>query len=104
MIIVAMTITAAWITVATGLFGDPAVVAVVPPILAAVIMTRVPLIRDRLAVVLPLLAIGWFGGVLGLMIVDPRDARTDQRNRRRAWPRPGEAGGDRPRPCDHRPE
>lgn len=73
-IIVAMTVAAAWIVVATGVFGDPAAVAVVPPILAAIVITRVPVVRHRLAMVLPLLAIGWIGGIIGLAIIDPRGA------------------------------
>ena len=72
--IVAMTVASAWITVATGLFGDPAAVAVVPPILAAIIITRVPVVRERLATVLTLLVIGWFGGIAGIAIADPRGA------------------------------
>jgi hypothetical protein len=71
LVIVAMTIAAVWIAVATGLFGDPAAVAVMSPILAAIVITRVPAARERLAVVLPLLVIGWLGGILGLTIVDP---------------------------------
>jgi membrane protein XagC len=74
MIIVAMTVTAAWITVATGLFGDPSAIAVVPPILAATVIMRIPVVRDRIAMVLTLLVVGWFGGALGLAIADPRGA------------------------------
>lgn len=74
LVVVLMTIAAAWITVTTGLFGDPAALAVMPPILAAIIVSRVPVMRERLAVVLPLLVLGWFGGVLGLAILDPRGA------------------------------
>jgi hypothetical protein len=72
LVIVTMAITAAWLTVATGLFGDPAAVAVVPPILAAIIMARVPVVRERHATVLTLLVIGWFGGIAGIAIADPR--------------------------------
>jgi hypothetical protein len=73
-VMIAMTGAATFIAVATGLFGDPAAIAVVPPILAAIVITRVPVARDRLAMVLPLLAVGWFGGIVGLAIVDPRGA------------------------------
>jgi hypothetical protein len=73
-IVIAMMIVAAFITVATGLFGDPAALAVVPPVLAAILITRVPVVRDRLAMVLMLLVLGWLGGVFGLVIVDPRGA------------------------------
>jgi hypothetical protein len=74
LVIVAMTATAAIITVLTGLFGDPAPVAVMPPILAAIMIIHIPLLRERMALVLPLLVLGWFGGIAGLAIVDPRGA------------------------------
>ncbi len=74
LVIVAMTATAASIAVFTGLFGDPAPVAVLPPILAAIIVIHVPLMRKRLAPVLSLLVLGWFGGIAGLAIADPRGA------------------------------
>jgi hypothetical protein len=77
-VVVAMSLAAAWIAVATGLFGDPAALAVVPPILAAIVLTRVPLVRERLAVVLPLLVLGWLGGIVGLAMVDPRGAANIQ--------------------------
>jgi hypothetical protein len=74
LVIAGMTIAAAWIAVATGLFGDPAALAVMPPILAAIVIIRVPLVRERLAVVLSLLLVGWLGGALALAFVDPRGA------------------------------
>ena len=74
LVIVAMTIAGAWLAVATGLFGDPAAIAVMPPILAAVMITRVPVVRDRLASVFLLLILGWVGGFVGLAVVDPRGA------------------------------
>jgi hypothetical protein len=72
LVIAGMTVAAAWIAVTTGLFGDPAALAVMPPILAAIMIVRVPLVRERLAVVLSLLLLGWFGGAVALAIVDPR--------------------------------
>jgi hypothetical protein len=69
--IVAMTAAAAGIAVSTGLFGDPAAVAVMPPILAAIVIIHVPPVRERLAFVLPLLVLGWFGGIAGLAAADP---------------------------------
>jgi hypothetical protein len=45
---------------------------VVPPILAAIIVARVPVVRERHATVLALLVIGWFGGIAGIAIADPR--------------------------------
>jgi hypothetical protein len=74
LVIIAMTIAAAWLTVTTGLFGDPAAIAVMPPILAAIMITRVPVVRERLASILTLLAAGWIGGIIGLAIADPRGA------------------------------
>jgi hypothetical protein len=74
LVIVAMTAFAASIAVFTGLFGDPAPAAVMPPILVAIIIVHVPLVRERLALVLPLLILGWFGGIAGLAIADPRGA------------------------------
>ncbi len=74
LVIVAMTIAGAWLAVATGLFGDPAAIAVMPPILAAIMITRVPVVRERLASVLLLLTLGWVGGIAGLAVVDPRGA------------------------------
>jgi membrane protein XagC len=73
-VIAGMTVAAAWVAVATGLFGDPAALAVMPPVLAAIIISRVPMVRERLAFALPLLVLGWFGGIVGLAIVDPRGA------------------------------
>jgi hypothetical protein len=74
LVIIAMTIAAAWLAVITGLFGDPAAIAVMPPILAAIMITRVPVVRERLASVLLLLVAGWIGGTIGLAIADPRGA------------------------------
>jgi hypothetical protein len=74
LVIIAMTAIAAGIAVLSGSFGDPAAVAVMPPILAALVIIHVPLVRERFAVVLPLLVIGWLGGIVGLAIVDPRGA------------------------------
>jgi membrane protein XagC len=71
-VLAAMAIAAAAIAIATGRFGDPSAVIVAGPILAAVVAVRVPIVRDRLAIVVPLLAVGWVGGIVGLAIVDPR--------------------------------
>jgi len=68
---VAMTVAAAGLAVTTGLFGDPAAVAVMPPILAAIIIIHMPPVRKRLGIVLATLALGWFGGLAGLAISDP---------------------------------
>ncbi len=74
LVVVAMTIAAAWLAVTTGLFGDPGAIAVMPPILAAIMISRVPIVRERLASVLLLLVLGWVGGFVGLAVVDPRGA------------------------------
>jgi membrane protein XagC len=74
LVIVIMTVAAAWLAVNTSLFGDPAALTVMPPILAAIMMTRVPVVRERLSVVFLLLVLGWAGGLAGLAIVDPRGA------------------------------
>ena len=66
------TVAAAAMTVGTGFFGDPAALVVAAPILAAVIVMRVPVARERLAIVTALVAIGWLGGVVALAVVDPR--------------------------------
>jgi hypothetical protein len=72
LVIAATTVFAAWLTASTGLFGDPAALAVMPPLLAAIIVARIPLVRERLAAVLALLMLGWLGGIAGLAIADPR--------------------------------
>jgi membrane protein XagC len=74
LVIIATTAMGASFAVLTGLFGDPAPAAVMPPILAAILLLHVPPARERLAMVLPLLVLGWFGGIVGLVIVDPRGA------------------------------
>jgi hypothetical protein len=71
LIFAATAVAATAITVATGLFGDPTAVAVVAPVLAAIVVTRVPVVRERRAFVVPLLALGWFGGILGVGLVHP---------------------------------
>lgn len=72
LVLCATTVAATVLAVATGVFGDPVAVTCVPPVLAAIVIMRVPDIRARLEVVLPLLAIGWLGGAAALVIVDPR--------------------------------
>src|SRR5450631_176159 len=74
LVIIATTAMGASFAVLTGLFGDPAPAAAMPPILAAILLLHVPSARERLAMVLPLLVLGWFGGIVGLVIVAPRGA------------------------------
>jgi hypothetical protein len=72
LVLSAITMAAAGITVVTGLFGDPVAISAVPPVLAAIVIICVPDIRTRPAIVLPLLAIGWIGGVAEFAIFDSR--------------------------------
>jgi hypothetical protein len=71
LVFAATMIAATAITVLSGLFGDPTAIAVAAPVLAAITVTRVPAVRERLAIVIPLLALGWLGGALGVGLVDP---------------------------------
>ncbi len=65
---------AAAITVATGFFGNPAPLVAAAPILAAVIVARVPLVREHRRSAIALLMAGWLGGILAVAVVDPRAA------------------------------
>jgi hypothetical protein len=65
-------VAAAALTVATGFFGSPSPLAAAAPILAAILMARVPLSPDRKRTALMLLAAGWFGGILAVAVVEPR--------------------------------
>ena len=68
----AATVTAAAISVTTGWFGDPAAVAVAAPVLCAIVIVRIAVVRERPGHMVALLAIGWLGGALALALVDPR--------------------------------
>jgi hypothetical protein len=70
LVFAATMIAATAITVLSGLFGDPTAIAVAAPVLAAITVTRVPAMRERRAIVIPLLALGWLGGALGVGLVD----------------------------------
>ncbi|MGY4308066.1 hypothetical protein ACVIJ6_005309 [Bradyrhizobium sp. USDA 4369] len=67
-------VAAAALAATTGLFGDPAALAVMPPILAAIVVIHMPPVRKRLGIVAVLLVLGWFGGVAALVIADPSGA------------------------------
>ena len=67
-------VAAAGITVSSGFFGDPAPIVVAAPILAAVVIMHVPVVRQRLAIAMALAVVGWFGGALSLAVIDPRTA------------------------------
>lgn len=73
-VLAATTIGAVAISVGTGLFGDPAAVAVVAPVLSAVVIMRIPPARESVGMMLGLLLLGWLGGALALTLVDPRAA------------------------------
>jgi hypothetical protein len=55
----------------SGLFGDPTALAVAAPVLAAIVITRVPSPPARPALVIALLGLGWLGGAAGLALTDP---------------------------------
>ncbi len=73
-VLAATTISAAAISVGTGLFGDPAAVAVAAPVLCAIAIIRIPPARESAGMMLGLLVLGWLGGALALTLVDPRAA------------------------------
>ncbi|MGO9135179.1 MAG: hypothetical protein ACLP8A_14200 [Methylovirgula sp.] len=73
MVYCAAVVAAAGVTVGSEFFGDPAPLAIAAPILAAVVVTRVPLMRERLWMAIPMLALGWIGGVFAIAVVDPRN-------------------------------
>ena len=67
-------VAAAAITVATGFFGSPAPLVAAAPILAAIVVARVPLSPEQKRAALMLLTAGWFGGILAVAIAEPRAA------------------------------
>jgi hypothetical protein len=71
-VIAATTVTAAAISVATGLFGDPSAIYVAAPVMCAIAIIRIPAAREHAGHMLALLVIGWIGGALALALVDPR--------------------------------
>lgn len=74
LVFVAAVIAAAALTIATGLFGEPTAIAVAAPVLAAVVMARVPELHQRPAAAIALLVAGWVGGLVSLPFVDPAAA------------------------------
>jgi hypothetical protein len=73
-VLVAALVAAAMVSVVTGLFGDPAEVLAAAPVLAAVMIARVPVIREHLPLTAALLVAGWIGGTIGIAIGDPATA------------------------------
>jgi hypothetical protein len=74
LVFAAITIAATAIAAASGWFGDPTAIAVAAPVLAAVAIARVPDMRERPTFVLPLLALGWLGGLASIGLTDPGTA------------------------------
>ncbi len=70
LVFIAAILAAAAVTVAAGLFGDPTALAVAAPVLAAVVIVRVPRLAERFALVPALAAVGWLGGAAGLALID----------------------------------
>ena len=74
-VLVGALVIAAVVSVITGLFGDPAVLLCAAPVLAAIIVARIPgVVREHLVLVAALLAAGWLGGTIGIAIGDPSTA------------------------------
>jgi len=72
LVLLAAAFAAAVMTVASGLFGEPAAVLVAAPVLCALVMIRVPLMRERMSLAIVLLAAGWLGGAFGVVLIDSR--------------------------------
>jgi membrane protein XagC len=70
-VFIAAVLAATAISVLSSLFGDPAAMVVASPVLAAAVVTRVPVARERLGLAVTLLALGWFGGLWSLALADP---------------------------------
>ncbi len=70
-VFVAVAIAATAISVLSGFFGDPTAIVVCAPVLAATVVIRVPIVRERIVTVTAWLILGWLGGFLGLAWVDP---------------------------------
>jgi membrane protein XagC len=73
-VLAAAVVSAAALATSAGLFGEPAVLIAAAPVLAAIVLTRVPVVRDRVAAALVLLIAGWLGGIAALAIADPQGA------------------------------
>jgi hypothetical protein len=67
----AIVIAATAMSVLSSFFGDPTAIVVAAPILAAAVVIRLPLARERLGFTIVLLTLGWLGGFIGLGLIDP---------------------------------
>ncbi len=74
LVLAAIAVTAAAVTVLTNMFGSPAAMNVVVPILAMLVIIRVPDIRARRGRLIAYLVAGWIGGLAGSIAVDPGTA------------------------------
>jgi hypothetical protein len=70
-VFVATVIAATAICVLSGFFGDPTAIVVAAPVLAAAVVIRIPVVRERIGLAIALLLIGWIGGFVSLVLVDP---------------------------------
>lgn len=84
LVFIAIAIGATAISLLSGFFGDPAAILVAAPVLAATVVIRVPIARQRVVLTVALLLVGWFGGGMSLALVDPMTI-----NRLRAASEPG---------------
>lgn len=71
LVFAAAAIAATAISVLSGFFGDPTAMIVAAPVLAACIVIRVPVARERLVLAIGLIMIGWLGGCASLAFIDP---------------------------------
>jgi hypothetical protein len=70
-VFIATAIAATAICVGSGFFGDPTAMVLAAPVLAATVVIRIPIVRERIFIVTALLALGWLGGFVSLTLVDP---------------------------------
>ena len=66
----AIAVAATALSTLSGFFGEPTGIVVAAPVLAAAVVIRVPLARERLGLTVAWLVVGWLGGVIGLGFVD----------------------------------
>lgn len=79
MVFAAAAIAATALSISSGFFGDPSGIIVAAPVLAATVVMRIPLARERPLLVVALLVLGWLGGLLSVAMMDPvtsNDLRT----------------------------
>jgi len=67
----AAAVVATAISTMSGFFGDPTAIVVAAPVLAATVVIRIPVARERPSFLIALLVLGWFGGLASLALIDP---------------------------------